>query len=155
MTKAAKKLDIPYDKLKKACDNHDIPLPTQSYWSKLYMGNEKPSKPEMTKAENKIVITNKKAKKQQDKLAPKKNVKSTKQKEKQESPPLKTSHGKLSEQEKSYFSYFKQDEGRLIDIYNNLKINKTLSSKPHKAIVGYRKKTQSYREDKLRMVYQH
>ncbi len=151
MTKAAKKLDIPYDKLKKACVNHDIPLPTQSYWSKLYMGNEKPSQPELPKAEDNVVITIKKAKKQQVKLAQKKNVKSTKQKEKQESPPLKTSHGKLSEQEKSYFSYFKQDADRLIDIYNNLKINKTLSSKPHKAIVGYRKKTQSYREDKLRI----
>lgn len=151
MTKAAKKLDIPYDKLKKACVNHDIPLPTQSYWSKLYMGNEKPSQPELPKAEDNVVITIKKAKKQQVKLAPKKIVKSTKQKEKQESPPLKTSHGKLSEQEKSYFSYFKQDEDRLIDIYNNLKVNKTLSSKPHKAIVGYRKKTQSYREDKLRI----
>lgn len=32
MTKAAQKLDIPYYKLKKACVDHDIPLPTQSYW---------------------------------------------------------------------------------------------------------------------------
>lgn len=151
MTKAAKKIDIPYDKLKKACVDHDIPLPTQSYWSKLYMGNEKPSQPELPKAEDNVVITIKKAKKQQVKLAPKKIVKSTKQKEKQESSPLKTSHGKLSEQEKSYFSYFKQDENRLIGIYNNLKINKTLSSKPHKVIVGYRKKTQFYREDQLRI----
>lgn len=151
MTKAAKKLDIPYEKLKKACVNHDIPLPTQSYWSKLYMGNEKPSQPELPNAEDSVVITIKKAKKQQVKLTPKKIVKSTKQKEKQESSPLKTNHVKLSEQEKSYFSYFKQDEDRLIDIYNNLKINKTLSSKPHKAIVEYRKKTQSYREDKLRI----
>jgi len=151
MTKAAKKLDIPYEKLKKACVNHDIPLPTHSYWSKLYMGNEKPSQPELPNAEDSVVITIKKAKKQQVKLAPKKIVKSTKQKEKQESSPLKTNHVKLSEQEKSYFSYFKQDEDKLIDIYNNLKINKTLSSKPHKAIVGYRKKTQTYREDKLRI----
>src|SRR5699024_7658154 len=128
MTKAAKKLDIPYDKLKKACVNHDIPLLNQFYWSKLYMCNEKQSQPELTKAEDNVVIIFKKAKKQQVKLAQKKIVKSTKQKEKQESPPLKTSHGKLSEQEKSYFSYFKQDEDRLIDIYNNLKINKTLSS---------------------------
>src|SRR5699024_12717872 len=122
MTKAAKKLDIPYDKLKKACVNHDIPLPTQSYWSKLYMRNEKPSQPKLPNAEDNVVITIKKAKKQQVKLAPKKIVKSTK--EKQELPPLKTNHGKLLEQEKSYFSYFKQDEDRLIDIYNNLKINK-------------------------------
>src|SRR5690625_6619058 len=76
MTKAAKKLDIPYDKLKKACVNHDIPLPTQSYWSKLYMGNEKPSQPELPNAEDNVVITIKKAKKQQVKLAPKRIVKS-------------------------------------------------------------------------------
>ena len=151
MTKAAKKLDIPYHNLKKACVDYGIPLPTQSYWSQLYMGNEKPSQPKLPNAEDSVVITIKKAKKNQVKLAPKKIVKSTKQKEKQESPPLKTNHYKLSEQEKSYFSYFKQDEDRLIDIYNNLKINKTLSSKPHKAIIGYRKKTQSYREDKLRI----
>ncbi|MDW0113610.1 hypothetical protein QT711_10460 [Sporosarcina saromensis] len=151
MTKAAKKLDIPYHNLKKACVDYGIPLPTQSYWSQLYMGNEKPSQPKLPNAEDSVVITIKKAKKNQVKLAPKKIVKSTKQKEKQESPPLKTSDGKLSEQEKSYFSYFKQDEDRLIDIYNNLKINKTLSSKPHKAIIGYRKKTQSYREDRLRI----
>ena len=65
MSKAAKKLDIPYDKLKKACVNHDIPLPTQSYWSKLYMGNEKPSQPELPNVEDNAVITIKKAKKQQ------------------------------------------------------------------------------------------
>lgn len=149
MTKAAKKLDIPYHNLKKACVDYGIPLPTQSYWSQLYMGNEKPSQPKLPNAEDSVVITIKKAKKHQIKLAPKKIVKSTK--EKQELPPLKTNHGKLLEQEKSYFSYFKQDEDRLIDIYNNLKINKTLSSKPHKAIIGYRKKNQSYREDRLRI----
>lgn len=151
MTKAAKKLDIPYHKLKKECVDHDIPLPTQSYWSKLYMGNEKPFQPELPNAEDNLVITIEKTKKEQVKLAPKKIVKSTKQNEKEESPLLITNHDKLSGQEKSYFSHFKQDEDRLIDIYNNLKINKTLSSKPHKAIVGYRKKTQTYREDKLRI----
>lgn len=151
MTKAAKKLDIPYHNLKKACVDYGIPLPTQSYWSQLYMGNEKPPQPKLPNAEDSVLITIKKAKKHQVKLAPKKIVKSINQKEKQELPPLKTNHGKLLEKEKGYFSYFKQDEDRLIDIYNNLKINKTLSSKPHKAIIGYRKKTQSYREDKLRI----
>lgn len=154
ITKAAKKLDISYDKLKKACVNNDIPLPTQSYWSKLYMGNEKPSQPELPNAKDNLVITIKKPKKQQVKLAPKKIIKSVKQEkldEKEEISPLKTNHDKLSEREKDYFSYFTQDEDKLIEIYNNLKINKTLSLKPHKAIVGYRKKTQSYREDKLRI----
>src|SRR5690625_7792740 len=98
------------------------------------MGNEKPSQPELPNAEDNVVITIKKAKKQQVKLAPKKIVKSTKQKEKQESPPLKTSHGKLSEQEKSYFSYYKQDEDRIINIYNILHINKTLYSNLHMEI---------------------
>ncbi|WP_276645523.1 hypothetical protein [Globicatella sulfidifaciens] len=151
MTKAAKSLDIPYDKLKKTCVNHDIPLPTQSYWSKLYMGNEKPSQPELPNAEDNLVITINKAKKQQVKSAPKTIVKPAKIKEKEETPSLSTNHDKVSEQEIGYFTYFKQDEDKLIDLYNNLKINKTLSSKPHKAIVGYRKKTQSYREDKLRI----
>ncbi|WP_227994999.1 hypothetical protein [Oceanobacillus sp. CFH 90083] len=154
LTKAAKKLDIPYDKLKKACVNHDIPLPTQSYWSKLYMGNEKPSQPELPNAEDYLVITIEKVKKQQVKLAPKKIVKSVKPEKlegKEETPSLKTNHDKLSEQEKDYFAYFKQYEDKLIGVYNNLKINKTLSSKPHKAIVGYRKKPQYYREDKLRI----
>ena len=140
MTKAAKKLDIPYEKLKKACVNHNIPLPTQSYWSKLYMRNEKPSQPELPNAEDNLVITIKKVKKQQVESAPKTIVKSIKIKEKEEAPSLTTNHDKLSEQEKGYFSYFKQDEDKLIGLYNNLKINKTLSSKPHKAIGGYRKK---------------
>lgn len=103
MTRAAKKLDIPYHNLKKACVDYGIPLPTQSYWSKLYMGNKKPSQPELPNAEDSVVITIKKSKKQQVKLAPKKIVKSINQKEKQESPPLKTNHGKLSEQEKVIF----------------------------------------------------
>lgn len=62
MTRAAKKLDIPYHNLKKACVDHDIPLPTQSCWSKLYMGNEKPSQPELPNVEDNVVITMKKAK---------------------------------------------------------------------------------------------
>lgn len=70
MTKAAKKLDIPYHNLKKACVDYDIPLPTQSYWSQLYMGNEKPSQPKLPNAEDNVVITIKKAKKNQVKLAP-------------------------------------------------------------------------------------
>ncbi|MBO1001296.1 hypothetical protein IPU62_01185 [Pseudogracilibacillus auburnensis] len=113
------------------------------------MGNEKPSQPELPNAEDNLVITIEKAKKQQVKLAPKKIVKSAEQKK--ETPLLKTNHDKLSEQEKGYFSYFEQDEDKLIEIYNNLKINKTLSSKSHKAIAGYRKKIQSYQEDKLRI----
>lgn len=103
MTKAAKKLDIPYEKLKKACVNHDIPLPTQSYWSKVYMGNEKPSQPELPTAEDSVVITIKKAKKQQVKLAPKKIVKSTKQKEKQRTTTLKNKSRQIIRTRKKLF----------------------------------------------------
>lgn len=115
ITKTAKELDVPYIKLKKASVDNDIPLPTQSYWSKLYMGNEKPTQPELPNTEDNSST-------------------STKKKE-----------------EKSYFAYLKDDEKKLMEIYNSLKINKTLSTKPHKEIVKYRKKTQSYREDKLRI----
>ena len=35
ITKTAKELNIPYNKLKNACVNNDIPLPIASYWSRL------------------------------------------------------------------------------------------------------------------------
>lgn len=44
LSKAAKKYDVPYQKLKDACKEADIPLPSQSYWGNLYIG--KPAKKE-------------------------------------------------------------------------------------------------------------
>ena len=38
LTKVAKQHDVPYQKLKEACEKSKIPLPTQSYWSNLYIG---------------------------------------------------------------------------------------------------------------------
>lgn len=111
------------------------------------MGNEKPSQPELPNPEDNLVITINNAKKQQVKSAPKTIVKPAKIKEKEETPSLSTNHENCQNRK----SYFKQDENKLIDLFNNLKINKTLSSKPNKEIVGYHKKTQSYRENKLRI----
>lgn len=39
-SRVAKKYSIPYDKLKKACKDANIPTPTQSYWSSLSIGKE-------------------------------------------------------------------------------------------------------------------
>src|SRR5699024_1883317 len=123
MTKAAKKLDIPYHNLKKACVDYGIPLSTQSYWSQLYMANEKPSQPTLTNAEDSAVNTTKKSKNNQAKTTPSKIVESTQHKVKQETPALRTSGRKLPVEDKRYISENKHEESRLIDIYTNLKIN--------------------------------
>ena len=39
LSKVAKKYDVPYQKLKYACKEADIPLPSQSYWGNLSIGN--------------------------------------------------------------------------------------------------------------------
>lgn len=38
LSKVAKKYEVPYQKLKEACEKADIPLPTQSYWGNLSAG---------------------------------------------------------------------------------------------------------------------
>lgn len=38
LSKTAKKYDVPYQKLKDACEEAKIPLPSQSYWGNLYIG---------------------------------------------------------------------------------------------------------------------
>src|SRR5699024_3434021 len=50
-----------------------------------------------------------------------------------------------------YFSYLESEQKNLTDIYNSLKINKNLSTKPHKEIIKYRRKRKTYREDRLRI----
>lgn len=39
-----------------------------------------------------------------------------------------------------YFSYLKDEQPLLISVYNSLKVNKSLSAKPHEEIIKYRKK---------------
>jgi molecular chaperone GrpE (heat shock protein) len=152
-TKTAKELNVPYNKLKIACTGNDIPLPTASYWSSLHMGIEKPVQPPLSNPNDNRIVVIETAKKQITKV-PKKITVAVNDK-KSSSPPAEknaTSPTKEIEKEKpSYFPDLESDQEKLTKIYNSLKVNKTLSNKPHKEIVGYRRKTQSYREDKLRI----
>lgn len=155
ITKTAKELNVPYNKLKNLCTNNDIPLPTASYWSSLHMGNEKPVQSLLPNPNDNRMITLVKAKKQST-AAPKKIITALNGKKSNssstETETNVTSLIKKEEKEKlAYFSYLKAEQQNLTDIYNALKVNKNLSSKPHREIVKYRKKTQSYREDRLRI----
>lgn len=152
-TKTAKELNVPYNKLKNTCTSNDIPLPTASYWSSLHMGNEKPVQPPLPNPNDNRIVVIETAKKQIAKVPKKITV--AVNKEKSSSPPTEkrvASPTKKIEKEKpSYFPDLESDQEKLTKIYNSLKVNKTLSNKPHKEIVGYRRKTQSYREDKLKI----
>lgn len=44
-SRVSKKYSIPYDKLKKACKDANIPTPTQSYWSSISIGKEVEKEP--------------------------------------------------------------------------------------------------------------
>lgn len=152
-SKTAKELNVPYNKLKNACTGNDIPLPTASYWSSLHMGNEKPVQPPLPNPNDNRIVVIETAKKQNAKV-PKKITVAVNEKMSSSPPAEKsaTSPTKKIEKEKpSYFTDLGSDQEKLTKIYNSLKVNKTLSNKPHKEIVGYRRKTQSYREDKLRI----
>ncbi|MFD1039404.1 hypothetical protein ACFQ3N_13515 [Virgibacillus byunsanensis] len=73
ITKTAKELNVPYNKLKNACTSNDMPLPTASYWSSLHMGNEKPVQPLLPNPNDNRIIALGKAKKQ-NAVAPKKII---------------------------------------------------------------------------------
>lgn len=150
ITKTATELSVPYNKLKNACTSNDIPLPTASYWSSLYMG-KKPVQPALPNPKDNRMIALAKAKKQKA-AAPKKIIK-TVYAEKSNSISTETNvTSRIKKKEKpTYFSYLGNEKQNLTDIYNTLKVNKNLSSNPHREIVKYRKKNQSYREDKLRI----
>lgn len=151
ITKTATELNVPYNNLKNACTSNDIPLPTASYWSSLYMGNEKPVQPALPNPNDNRMIALAKAKKQ-NAPAPKKVIKTVND-EKPNSISTETNVTSLikKKEKPTYFSYLGTEQQNLTDIYNALKVNKNLSSKPHREIVKYRKKTQSYREDRLRI----
>ncbi len=152
-TKTAKELNVPYNKLKIACTGNDIPLPTASYWSSLHIGNDKPVQPPLPNPnDNRIVVIE--TVKKQSTEAPKKIKVAVNEKKPistavEKNAPLPTK--KIEKEKPSYFPDLESDQEKLTKIYNSLKVNKTLSNKPHKEIVGYRRKTQSYREDKLRI----
>lgn len=56
-SKVAKKYSIPYDKLKKACEKANIPLPTQSYWGNLYIGKPVEKTPLPASVQTDVTIT--------------------------------------------------------------------------------------------------
>lgn len=37
-SRTAKKYDVPYQKLKEACEKANIPLPTNTYWASISVG---------------------------------------------------------------------------------------------------------------------
>ncbi|WP_060207224.1 hypothetical protein [Sporosarcina koreensis] len=153
ITKTAKVLNVPYNRLKNACTSNDIPLPTASYWSSLHMGNEKPVQPSLPNPNDNHMIVLEKAKKQIA-AAPNKNIAAVNDKKSNSTSPEKNIASSIKKEKKEkpvYFSYLESDQEKLTSIYNTLKINRVLSNKPHKEIVKYRRKTQSYREDKLRI----
>lgn len=140
ISKTAKELNVPHNKLKSACISNDIPLPTASYWSSLYMGKKKPTQPLLPNpTENpEVFIEETKIKSiQPPKKITSKNENEIKITTNNEITPSKNE----VPDHKVYFSYFNRDEQSLLtQILNSLKVNKTLSSKPHKEIVKYRQK---------------
>ena len=57
LTKVAKQHDVPYQKLKEACEKSKIPLPTQSYWSNLYIGKNVEKTPLPPSDTNTVSVT--------------------------------------------------------------------------------------------------
>lgn len=55
LSNVAKKYDVPYPQLRVACMRWNIPLPTQSYWGKLYAGQKVTWEP-LPDAENDTVV---------------------------------------------------------------------------------------------------
>ncbi|MCH6265113.1 hypothetical protein [Neobacillus citreus] len=154
ITKTAIELNIPYNKLKNACLSNDIPLPTASYWSSLHMGKEKPTQLFLPNPNQNPIITIEvvKAKKGTPQKITLKNDNS----ESTINTEFISSNSDIPSQH-GYFIYFTKDEQILFaQIYNSLKVNKTISSKPHKEILKYQQKKKdsiSYydREAKLKI----
>lgn len=151
ITKTAKDLNASYNKLKEACVNNDIPLPTASYWSKLHMGNEKPIQTPLPSSENNRIVSIVKAKKHRVTTMPEKIITTDGNKGANEISKVNAKTLPTEKKELHYFSYLESEQKNLTDIYNSLKINKNLSTKPHKEIIKYRRKTKTYREDRLRI----
>lgn len=138
-SKTAKELNVPYNKLKSACNSNDIPLPTASYWSSLYMGKEKPTKPLLSNSTDNQEIFIEEIKIRS--LHPPKTLSLIeKEMETTTNNEIASSKNEVPSQQE-YFSHFdKNEQSLLTQIFNSLKVNKTLSSNPHKEIVKYRQK---------------
>lgn len=140
ISKTAQELNVPHNKLKSACNSNDIPLPTQSYWSRLYMGKIKPTQPLLPNPTDnpEVLIEKIKIKSTLPTIKfPLKDDKEILSKTKIE---VTSSKNEVPDKQ-AYFSYFdKNEQSLLTQIFCSLKVNKTISSKPHKEIVKYRQK---------------
>lgn len=156
ISKTAKELNVPYNKLKNACISNDIPLPTPSYWSSLYMAKEKPTQLLLPNPNDNSMIIIEETK---VRSVPLQKILSTKNKQNQEI----TTHTQITSlrdemsSQPEQFLYFNKDEQLLLThTYNSLVVNKTLSSKPHNEIIKYRQKKKDdlpyyVREGKLKI----
>jgi len=154
ISKTAKELNVPYNKLKDICITNDIPLPTASYWSSLHLGNKKPTQPLLPNEGNDLLIIIEKIKVKS--IHPQKILSSTSGEKVTSTTANKLPSAKNEiPSQTEYFSYFDKNAQLLFtQIYNSLKVNKTLSSKPHKEIVKYRKKNENtpyFREAKMKI----
>lgn len=153
ITKTATELSIPNVKLKTICTNNDIPLPTASYWGSLQMRKDKPFQTPLPNPNDNSIITIENVKKKTMKV-PEKIVVHINEETHTKTPNIKNidSSTKVVEKDKRIcFSDTKSEQEKLTKIYNSIKINKTLSSKPHSEIVKYLKKDHSYWENRLKI----
>lgn len=138
-SKTANELNVPYNKLKSACISNEIPMPTASYWSRLYMGKEKPTQSLLPNPEDnpEIIIEQAKVKS----ATPQKILSPKKEKDVEITPNNDDAlTNDESTKQQGYFSYLEGEQTVLTQIFNVLKVNKTLSTSPHKEIVKYRQK---------------
>lgn len=153
-SKTAIELNVPYNKLKYACLSNDIPLPTASYWSSLHIGKKKPTQPLLPNSSDNTEIFIEETK---GRSIPSKIILTSKN-EKNIETTINENTSSTNEPLRQYanFSYFnKVEQALLTQTFNSLKVNKTLSSNPHKEIVKYRQKKNDnipyYREEKLKI----
>lgn len=136
ITKTAKELNVPHNKLKDVCISNKIPLPTASYWSSLHMGKEKPTQSLLPNLSDNPEIF---IEETRGKSIPSKILSPSKKEKTIETTNEITPSTNEPARQYAYFSYFNKDEQSLLtQIFNSLKVNKTLSSNPHKEIVKYR-----------------
>lgn len=156
-SKTAKELNVPYDKLKNACISNDIPLPTASYWGRLHMGKEKPTQSLLPNPSDNPEIVIEEVKPKVKTVPPQKILSPEKEKSSETTTKNEpTSRMNKTAKQQAYFSYLEAEQSLLIQVFNSLTVNKTLSTKPHKEIVKYRQKKKAdfpyyHREAKLRI----
>lgn len=137
ISKTANELNVPYNKLKSACSEHDIPLPSPKYWGVLYMGKETPVKTQLPNPEENIEILINAGRPTVKKI---KEI-STPIKVSISKVEAKTAYNKPVTQHTNYFDYFSSEEQmKLIEAFNSLKMNKTLSKNPHREIIKFKQK---------------